>query len=187
MAIPYNNHLSYNNFIYNNEWYKDPQNLKPVPQKANPLFIPELFRRSIQFIRDAARLVLKVPVRAVWTPIILKKNWRERERALINVKLTGYSFVHLVSVPIKLVATIASLAVMIFNINAFNSINVYRHSWTAFLDGRASQLEALKEVGLKKTKTDKEYETYKQWVYSIHPALCRSDNTPPQPDYALEV
>ncbi len=43
--------------------------------------------------------------------------------------------------------------------------------YTNHLDGRASQLEARKEEGIKKAKTRKEFDKYKKWVYE--PDACQ--------------
>ena len=130
------------------------------------------FTRGVQLLRDGARLVLKVPIRALWTPIILEKNWKELERAKINAKLTGYAFVQLACVPAKfVVALVALITSPISSSQTASLLNMSKH-WTAHLDGRASQLEALKEVGRKYAANPDEYNKYRDWLYQINPELC---------------
>ena len=129
--------------------------------------------RFVQLIRDTARLVLKVPFRAIATPIFLKKNWEERQRALVNAKLTGYAFVQLASVPAKFMVALIALATSALSQKGANWLLDQSEGWTAHLDGRTSQLEALKEEGAKKAKDRNEFDAYRTWLYSIDPKLCR--------------
>lgn len=118
--------------------------------------------------------MLKVPIRSVWTPIILSKNWRELERTKINIKLTGYSLVQLISVAFKAVIALVALVVsIVFSKDGANWLLNKSEGWTAHLDGRAAQLEALKEVGAKNAPDRNQYDAYKQWLYAIDPKLCR--------------
>lgn len=206
MSIPYSDKIKWD--AYQNDQFIDNRgNAVPVGSKQD-LFnravkevfvcsISQLKTRSVQFVRDALRLVLKVPIRAVKTPFIFKKYWKQCENAKINAKLTGYSFVHLLYVPVKFAVALAALATL--------SVSAAKAQWlldkcdegSAYLDGRASQLEALKEEGLKnatmkqpildkdsKPETPEEevlrydderalYNSYKQWLYRIDPRMCR--------------
>jgi hypothetical protein len=183
MSIPYNDHLAWSSFRADPNWYKS----QPAPSvdrqdqvkhAVNELYaqtINQPVSRGVQFIRDAARLVLKVPIRSVLTPIFLKKNWKERERAKINAKLTGYSFVQLVSVPAKFVVALTALATSKFSQDRAKWLLDKSEDWTAHLDGRASQLEALKEEGRIHAKNRGEFNNYKKWLYSIDPKICRKD------------
>lgn len=183
MAIPFNHNLNLNHYHSTPDWHKG----KAIPQiehgnltqrAANNLYIQtiaEPVARSVQFLRDSARLLLKVPVRAIWTPVVLQKNWAERERAVINTKLTGYSFIQLTSTPLKvLTACIALATSKVFSCQAKRLLDT-SDSWISYLDGSASRLEALKEEGCKKIKNREEYESYKNWIYGIDPMLCRKD------------
>jgi hypothetical protein len=185
MSIPYNDHLQWNTYTSDSNWYKSQFEATTAPsvdassiaKRASTEVLTQIFKesfvRGIQFVRDGARLVLKVPIRSVWTPIILPKNWRELERTKINVKLTGYSLVQLISVPVKSVTALAALVVSAVSKNGANWLLDKSKSCSAHLDGRASQLEALKEVGAKKAPDRKQYYAYKQWLYTIDPKLCR--------------
>ena len=185
MSIPYNDNLKWSTYTFNSYWHENPIETTTAPsvdsdnmaKRAATEILTQIFKgsvvRGIQFIRDGARLVLKVPIRSVWTPIILPKNWRELERAKINVKLTGYSLVQLISVPVKSVIALAALVVSIVSKNGANWLLNKSESWTTHLDGRASQLEALKEVGAKRAPDRVQYDSYKKWLYDIDPKLCR--------------
>lgn len=75
------------------------------------------------------------------------------ERAKVNVKLTGYAFVQLVSVPGKFIVALAALSAGPFSNEKAQWLLDKSVNWTIHLDGRASQLEALKEEEVKKTKS----------------------------------
>lgn len=181
MSIPYNDNLSLSTFYANPNWYQS----LPAPSSKNEnqtiRAVGELFVhaskqpvvRSVQFIRDAARLVLKVPIRAIVKPIFLEKNWQERERAKVNVKLTGYAFVQLASVPAKFLVALIALGISAFSQERAKRLLDASEEWTAHLDGRASQLEALKEEGAKKAQSRHEFDQYRTWLYNIDPKLCR--------------
>jgi hypothetical protein len=121
--------------------------------------------------------VLKVPIRAIMTPIVLPKNWKERERSKINAKLTGYSFVQLLLVPVKFLVAIAAISASAISCKRAEQWLLDKsEGWTTYtthLDGRASQLEALKEEGIKKSNTREEYAQYREWLYNIDSKLCR--------------
>lgn len=185
MSIPYNDNLSWASFTGSSNWHIGPSEptLPPLIDRGNPrIRVNEYFvqcikktfvpGRGVQFIRDTARLVLKVPIRSIWTPIVLPKNWRELERSKINAKLTGYSFVQLISVPVKFLVALVALATSAISWKKAHCLLDKSEGWTAHLDGRASQLEALKEVGGKKATDRNEYDQYKKWLYSIDPKLC---------------
>jgi hypothetical protein len=134
--------------------------------------------RGEQYIRDVLRLVLKVWIRSIWTPVVLPKHWKQRERAKINVKLACYSFAQLGSVPVKFLVALAALATSAISADKAKLLLDKSEGWTTYLDGRASQLEALKEEGLGRRypegapRTRKEYEDYKEWLYKIDPRIC---------------
>ncbi len=180
MAIPYNPLLSV-------EVYKTGQN--PFDNVTNEVkndesqvtrALSEIFNqivkqpvvRGIQFVRDAARLVLKVPVRAIVKPIFQEKNWQELERAKVNAKLTGYSFVQFVSVPAKFAVALTALTMTAFSYQKAKKLLDYSEGWRLHLDGRAAQLEALKEQGAKKIPNKGEFQKYRAWLYTFDPKLC---------------
>ncbi len=185
MSIPYSDNLQWSSYTSNSNWYQSLNevtiassvNSDNTAKRAATEVLTQIFKetvvRGIQFIRDGARLVLKVPIRSIWTPIILKKNWRELERTKINVKLTGYSFIQFISVPVKTVTALAALVVSAVSRNGANWLLNKNEGCTAYLDGKASQLEALKEVGAKKAPDRNQYDAYKKWLYEIDPKLCR--------------
>lgn len=185
MSIPFNDNLLWKTYCTNPDRYKSQQISLPSSsidgesqaKRAGEELLTQVFQQSvvrgIQFIRDAARLVLKVPIRSIWTPIILEKNWKQLERAKINTKLTGYALLQLVSVPVKLIVALAALVTSAVSQNRAKWLLDSTEEWTTFLDGRASQLEALKEEGGKNALTREEYNAYKNWLYSIDPKLCR--------------
>lgn len=185
MSIPHNDNLKWAVYASTPDWHKSstetaPENLTEVEFKVqravNELFAQGLKQpvvRGIQFIRDTLRLVLKVPFRATLTPIWLEKNWKERQRSLINAKLTGYAFVQLLSVPAKFLVAIAAILTSAISQKNAQWLLDQSDSYTAHLDGRASQLEALKEEGIKNAPTRIEYKQYKTWLYQIDPKLCR--------------
>ena len=182
MSIPYNDNLSWTIYNKNPNWHtlKSAQEISKG-QKNSDSAVNELFvqiikqpcERGIQFIRDLARLVLKVPIRAVKAPIVLGKNWKERERCKINATLPGYSFVQLISVPVKFLIAIVAILTSAISIKRKHWLLDTSESWTAHLDGRASQLEALKEEGIKNANTAEEYYQYKKWLYEIDAERCR--------------
>ena len=193
MSIPFNDNLQWSVYQENPTWHKSQS--EPAPARAeaikalrgcesqmrravNEVFIQtfqQSFIRSFQCIRDTARLVLKVPVRAIWTPIVLPKNWKMCERSKINAKLTGYSFVQLVSVPAKFLVALAAIATSAISSKKAQWLLDKSEDWTSHLDGRASQLEALKEVGTVNASNRGEYKLYKVWLYSIDSKLCRRE------------
>lgn len=180
MSIPFNDNLIWDTYQSNPDWHKDQPDPAPTSlidrENQIRLTVNEVFRqtisRGVQFIRDAARLVLKVPIRAILTPIVLPKNWKERERAKINAKLTGYSLAQLVSVPVKF---IVALTALVTSSERVRSLFDKCENFTTHLDGRAAQLEALKEVGRVNASTQDEYNLYKIWLYSIDSKVCRKE------------
>ena len=101
MAIPYNKCLDWGkqgdkvsiSGQYKTPAYED-SSKGQLKRAVHALFIEtvtQLGVRSLQFTRDLARLILKVPIRSVITPIILPKNWPERRRVVLNIQLTGNS------------------------------------------------------------------------------------------------
>lgn len=182
MAISFNDNLLWGTYISAPDWHKEqpmpgsmPSTDNQIRRVANELFaqaFKQPIARSIQCIRDTARLVLKVPIRSIWTPIVLSKNWKQYERAKINTKLAGYSFIQLVSIPVKFLVALTALATSVISSKRAKWLLDKSAHCTAYLDGRASQLEALKEVGRKNAPDQKEYSEYKKWLYSIDPKLC---------------
>jgi hypothetical protein len=180
MSIPYNNNLNLSTYQTNPTWYENLEapSLKNEHQGKRALgelftqTFKQSFKRSVQLIRDSARLVLKVPIRAIVTPIFLKKNWQERERATINAKLTGYAFIQLLAVPVKFMVALTALGISVFSEEKAKRLLDLSEGWTTHLDGRTSQLEALKEEGAKKTQSREEFEKYRTWLYNIDPKLC---------------
>ncbi len=180
MSIPYNDNLKIDNYQTNLTWYLGLQapltkSDSQAKRALGELYYNQSVVRFVQFIRDTARLLLKVPYRAIATPIILEKNWQERERAKVNVKLTGYAFVQLVYVPVKFIVALVALGISARSQENAKWLLDTNEEWTAYLDGRASQLEALKEEGAKTVKAENrdEFEAYRRWLYSIDPKLCR--------------
>lgn len=184
MSIPYNDHLQWTSYTSNPDWYKGqtggavayPCTCKAVFKRAGNEILtqihPQLRIRGEQFFRDGLRLVLKVPIRSIITPIWQSKNWKEFERSKVNLKLTGYSFVQLISVPVKFFVALAAIAISAISCEKAHWLLNKSVAWTIHLDGRASQLEALKEEG-KKAGDRAEYNKYKNWLYAIDPLLCR--------------
>jgi hypothetical protein len=181
MSIPYNNNLRL--CIYQSNPTCFEHRPKPVQESENQVkravsaifvnAVQQPFVRGVQFIRDVLRLILKVPIRAVANAIFLEKNWQEKERAQINAKLTGYAFVQLVSVPAKFAVSLVALGVATGSKKNAKWILDTSEEWTAHLDGRASQLEALKEEGAKKSESRADYEAYRAWLYHIDAKDCR--------------
>ena len=181
MSIPYNDNLSLNIYQSNPHWHQDlpvysSKNEKQTKKRAADELFAHTFKqpavRGVQFLRDIARLVLKVPVRAIATPVFLEKNWQERERAIVNTKLTGYAFVQLASMPAKFTVAFIALITSQLSQDKAQWLLDTSEEWTKHLDGRASQLEALKEEGAKKAENRDEFEEYRNWLYSIDPKLC---------------
>lgn len=177
MSIPYNESISLYHFKcgvnvndFHGKW-TDKKKTAKGELISNAFQQPVV--RTVQFIRDTARLILKVPVRAIANPIFLEKNWRERERAKVNVKLTGYAFVQMVSVPVKFMVALVALGITPFSKTSAEKLINKSAAWTAHLDGCASRLEALKEEGAKGAKNRNEYNGYKDWLYNIDAKLFR--------------
>lgn len=126
--------------------------------------------RTEQLGRDVARLVFKVPYRL----FVNEKNWQEFERSKVNVGLTFYSCTQWLSVPVKFMVAIIALATSPFSQDRAKWLLDRSEAWTSYMDGRASQLEALKEEGAKKAQTRQEFDEYRAWLYHIDPRLCRS-------------
>lgn len=181
MAIPFNDCLKYDKYldVHSKSF---PARAKPADDGVNQVrravhavFI-QTFRHSLQhgeqFLRDAARLVLKVPVRAIREKIWLQENWSELERAKINAKLTAYSLAQLASTPFKTMIALAALTTTLFSSKKAAALLNASEDCTAYLNGRAAQLEALKEEGRKKAPNKDEYLRYQKWVYEFDPKLC---------------
>ncbi len=185
MAIPFNNNLTWKNYAIYPDWHAsltEPMGgtENQVNKSAKGIFkhIGNQFgARGVQFIRDGARLVLKVPVRSLLTPIFLPKNWKQRERAKINAKLAGHAFVQLLIVPAKFLIALTTLVKLGVFFKKSNELLDRLEQQTDRLDGRASQLEALKEVGRIHAKDRQEYNGYKKWLYRIDPKLCRKEGS----------
>lgn len=185
MSIPYNPQLNWSTYCSNPQWHEQlpATHVKNEVQKENikQVAINEVFEKTVadpikdgvQFVRDAARLVLKVPIRSIITPIFLSRNWKEYERAKINAKLTGYSFVQWASCPAKFLVALTALATVQVSAEKTQWLIEMNNEFVAYLDGRASQLEALKEVGRIHSSNQAEYAQYKNWLYSIQPKYCR--------------
>lgn len=186
MAVPYNNCISIEAFQQslkeNQSFSSQPTIVEGTQEKLKEIAVKEFFlqtfiqplSRGVQFLRDAARLVLKVPIRSIWTPIILPKNWKQRERAKINTKLTGYAFIQLIAIPAKILISLTAIVTeIVFWKTATQWLLNKSRYYTAYLDGRTSQLEALKEEGVKKSLNKKEYNNYKNWLYNFDPLMCR--------------
>lgn len=183
MSIPFNSQLGWDNYLSNPNWHQnllEPE-LAPLSGRksqmvraVNEIFVQTLkqgFVRSIQFIRDAARLVLKVPIRLIRLP----HTWQELERAKINAKLPGYSLAQVGLVPVKFCVSIVALATLVISLEKGKWLLDKSEQWTAHLDGCASRLEALKEEGRPNAESQEQYGLYKQWLYSIDPKLCRKE------------
>lgn len=182
MAIPFNDNLKWEGYKNNPNWHANLPKPATAPiedltkRAANAAFgqpFKQTYDRGIQFVKDTARLVLKDTIRSVWTPVILPKNWKQRERVKVNAKLAGYAFVQLAFVPVKFFVALTALAMSGRFFERAQAMLDKCDSWTAHLDGRASQLEALKGVAKDKNITRDEYELYKLWLYTIPAELCR--------------
>lgn len=180
MAIPYNDNLSLQMFYQNPNWYEKIETLPlTVNQSIFKQTIAEVLNlsyrppfRSVQFLKDLARLIFKVPIRAIATPVFLKQNWKERKRALVNVKLPCYALAQLALMPVKFLFALMALGISGPFPKKARWILEKSKQWTVWLDGRSSQLEALKEEGIKKTKNRQEYYNYFTWLYKIEPSFC---------------
>lgn len=183
MSIPYNEILSIKNYRSDatyaclNDLPPTEQNLEDPATRAKGMLYSLTFKgpaRSVQFVRDALRLILKVPVRSfILKPIFFEKNWQERERATVNLKLVGYSFIQLVAMPVKFVVALVALGIAKRNPEKAQEMLNECDIWTRHHDGRASQLEALKEEGAKSANDRAEFEAYRNWLYGIRPEFCR--------------
>jgi hypothetical protein len=183
MSIPYNDYLNLDIYQLHPNWHQfvpapvsnnENQACRALKEVGSNLTVQPVVR-GVQAIRDLARLVLKVPIRAVATPVCLEKNWAERERAAVNAKLTGYAWVQLACVPPKLIVALVALGVAMVSEDGARLVLDTSENWTAHLDGRASQLEALKEEGAKKLSSQEEFDKYRAWLYSIDAKLCRKE------------
>ena len=192
MAIPYSLDLTYECYKEsliprydhecNDDWRVDSdfsleQETTSVASRAlNDLAVQifqQPFVRGVQFIRDSLRLVLKVPFRAfIIKPIFFEKNWQEWERTKVNVKLTGYAFVQLLAVPVKLIVALVAMITLPFSEEKAKWLLDTSRELTACLDGETSRLEALKEEGAKKISEYSEFKQYKRWLYDIDPRKC---------------
>lgn len=163
MSIPYSDNLKWESYTSDRDrgnW--DRADGRPVESR----------NRAEQFLRDLGRLVLKVPIRSIFvTPVFYEENWGERERCTINAKLTGYSFVQMLLVPVKWMVAIATIMASAISCRCVSGWLNYLHgrceNYTHYFDGCTSQLEALKEEGIKKAATPEEYNQYKEWVFEI--------------------
>lgn len=181
MAIPYNDNLRWQVYTVTPNWHKDqPELVTDYPSQAkraaNEVFIQlpkQSVVRSVQFVRDGLRLVLKVPIRLVRTAFKQQEDsWKQYERANINAKLTGYSWVQMSFVPVKFLVALAALLIVAASSKRAQALLDWSGRWTVHFDGSASQLEALKEEGTNNASTPEEYSQYKQWLCGIDPKLC---------------
>lgn len=183
MSIPFHPSLNWVNFTahpYNAKLVWEP----PAPAAArtaqraavNDLatqIFKQIIVRGVQFIRDGLRLVLKVPVRALLHAIWRQDNWKERERAKINVKLTGYALAQFVFILPKTLVALGALVTSAASQEKAQWLLSKSADWTAHYDGRASQLEALKEVGRNNADSKEQFIAYKTWLYNFDAKLCR--------------
>jgi hypothetical protein len=188
MSIPYSDNIRWNSYTNTPNWYTKvpvptqnmmPENKNSVQQIVHKIFIDtfkELYTRGVQCLRDSARLILKEPIRSVWTPIILSKNWKQRERVVVNAQLVGCSFVQLVYVPTKALMAIAALATLTVSREKALQLLDISESWSANLDGCASRLEALKTEGRGNAQNQEAYHEYKEWLFKIDAKLCRKES-----------
>lgn len=187
MSIPYSTNLSWNNFNTHPNWFvaqkdqaiekeseltKESQAKRALSDISNQVF-KQPIKRGIQFLRDAARLILKTPIRCIYRPIVEKCLWRQVERTAINGKLAFYSFVQLASVPFKFLVALIALSISPFSGRKAKWLQDKSEDWTQNIDGRMSKLEALKEEGLENSTTHTEFLAYKKWIQQINPHLCR--------------
>jgi hypothetical protein len=177
MAIPYNPQIGFISFcssapIDDPVPHKRIKNVSGYAKEAIAQIFKDSIVRTIQCVRDTARLCLKVPIRALYTPIFLSKNWRERERTKINCQLAAYSAFHLVCVPAKTVLALAALVSAVFSKREAHYFLKKSRSLTTYLDGGAARLEALKEEGAKKAPSQRDYHEYKLWLYNIPRDRC---------------
>lgn len=134
--------------------------------------IRDLVLRTVQFIRDSARVVLKVPIRVITTPSIVTHNWKERERTIINMKLPLYSFAQVLLVGVKFATALLSIPISVLSPKYGRSLLNQCQEQVLTLDGRAAQLEALKEEGRVHAKNPQEFANYKAWLYQFDPKEC---------------
>ena len=113
MATPYADNLKWAVYQTNPNWHLNmakfiPKPIKrPAEQAVYEVFIQtfkEPIVQGVQFVRDLARLVIKVPIR-----LIRSRDWQVCENAAINAKLAGYSFVRFAFVPVKLILAISAI------------------------------------------------------------------------------
>ena len=177
MSVPYSDAYSWGNFKKPPEVVKVEKNSPGNVLKASPAdlaiqdiatqIFKELPARCEQFVRDAARLILKTPVRCIYRPIVEGCIWRQRERAIINGKLTFYSLVQLGSIPGNFLASLIAFVSPPYAWEKVVLVQDLNASWTQDIDERRAKLEALKEEGLKHATEEAEFLAYESWIRQI--------------------
>lgn len=182
MSIPYSENLSWSNFNDDRYWYltladqsaenKQEYQGKRAMDDICDQVVNQLANRAEQFLRDAARLIIKTPFRCIYKPIVEKCIWRQYERTGINGKLALYSFVQLISVPAKFMVALTAISISSLSERTAKWLLDKSENWTKHIDGRGSKLEALKEEGLKNAQSKKAFYAYKRWIEQISSQLC---------------
>jgi hypothetical protein len=174
MAVAYPDIFRWNNFkqspetrvIKTDEPKKVSSSDRSIREMSNLVF-KEARVRGEQFVRDAARLMIKTPPRFVYRSIVEKCLWKQRERAIVNGKMTLYSFVQFGSLPVKFV-----LELVVWSLPSWKKNEELQNAsihWTQDIDVRRAKLEALKEEGLKHATQEPEYLAYEQWIRQLTP------------------
>jgi len=177
MSVPYSDTYRWGNFKKAPEGVKVEKHspVKVLKASSADLVIQnmatQIFKefpaRCEQFVRDAARLLLKTPVRCIYRPIVEGCIWRQRERTIINGKLTFYSFVQLASIPGNFLAFLMAFGTPPFAWEKEELLQDLDASWTQDIDERRAKLEALKEEGLKHAAEETEFLAYENWIRKI--------------------
>lgn len=177
MSVPYSDSYSWGNFKKTSEAVKVEKNPLANVSKASPADLAiqdvavQIFKefpaRCEQFVRDAARLIIKTPIRCIYRPIVEGCIWRQRERAIINGKLTFYSFVQLGSIPGKFLASLIAFLNPPFAWKKVELVQDLHANLNQDIDERRAKLEALKEEGLKHAGEEAEFLAYESWIRQI--------------------
>lgn len=77
------------------------------------------------------------------------------------------------TVPAKFAVALTALALSAVSAKRASQLLNAIDTCTSTLDGRASQLEALKEEGVVNATSKEELAAYRNWLYSLDPKLCR--------------
>lgn len=78
------------------------------------------------------------------TPVVYQKNWRQRERAKVNVQMVGFSAKKVFLIPFRFLVALTALGISSVSFQKAKDLLDRNDELAVTLQGRAAQAEALK-------------------------------------------